>query len=169
MIVLRMVRELMLIGTNSETAKENVMRCLLPSVLFMVFISGCAESGSYSSSSEAGSTFATSPPSIPDFVTDEPAHQNANNTPDVISEAPAKELFGVVDSATDERTKVSTDSVAYPENMEVERLVVLASGLQQKGEFAKALALVNRALQLDPNSPSASSMKANLEDLIRKI
>lgn len=145
------------------------MRCLLPTVLLMVCISGCTESGSYSSSSEAGSTFATSPPSIPDFVTDEPAPQIVTNTPEVFSEAPAKELIGVVDPATDERTKVSTDSVAYPENTEVERLVVLAGGLQQKGEFVKALALVNRALQLDPNSPSASSMKADLEDLIRKI
>ncbi len=145
------------------------MRLRLLSVLLAVCISGCAESGSYSSSSEAGSTFATSPSSIPDFVTDEPAPQIVNNPPEVISEAPAKELIGVVDPATDERTKVSTDSVAYPENTEVERLVVLAGGLQQKGEFAKALALVNRALQLDPNSPSASSMKVDLEDLIRKI
>ena len=145
------------------------MRYPMLAAFLTVCISGCAENGSYSGSSEAGSTFANSPPSIPEFVTDEPAQQIANNTPEVISEAPTKEPFGIVDPAPGERAKVSTDSVAYPENIEVERLVVLAGELQQKGEFAKALALVIRALQLDPNSPSASSMKANLEDLIRKI
>ena len=163
----RKVREF--IEADRQVAIGNVMRCLLSSVLLIVWISGCADDGSYSGSSEAGSTFATSPPSIPELVTDDPVVQSFANTHETISEAPTKELIGIVDPAPDERGKVSTDSVTYPENIEVERLVVLANELQQKGEFAKALALVNRALQLDSNSPSASSMKANLEDLIRKI
>ena len=145
------------------------MRRLLPSVLLVVCLCGCAENGSYSGSSEAGSTFATSPPSIPEFVSDEPAQQIIANAPEGISEAPTKDLFGVVDPTPDELTKVPANSVAYPENNEVERLVVLAGEFQRKGEFVKALALANRALQLDPNSPSASLMKTNLEDLIRKI
>ena len=145
------------------------MRCLLPSVVLVICMTGCADEGSFSRSSEAGSTFAASPPSIPDFVTDDPAPQNFANTPEINSVAPTKELIGVINPASDEAAKVSTDSVAYPESIEVDRLVVLANETQQKGEFAKALVLVNRALQLDPNSPSASSMKVNLEDLMRKI
>ena len=144
------------------------MRCFIASVLLVICISGCAENGSYSSSSEAGSTFAVAPVSVPEFVTDEPATQIADNIPEATSVVPTKKPIGVSDPASDENAKASTTPVEYPENKEVERLIILAGELQQKGQFEKALALVNRALQLDPTSPSASSLKASLEDLLRK-
>ncbi len=144
------------------------MRCLIASVLLAICISGCAKNGSYSSSSEAGSTFAVAPVSVPDLVTDEPAPQIVANIPETISDLPTKEPIGVSDPTADESVKASATPVGYPEDKEVERLIVLAGDFQQKGQFEKALALVNRALQLDPTSPSASSLKVSLEDLLRK-
>ena len=47
--------------------------------------------------------------------------------------------------------------------------MLLAKEQEAKGLFESALDLVNQALQLDPNSPSATSMKSHLENILSKI
>ena len=68
-----------------------------------------------------------------------------------------------------DRSGESTKPATYPEKTEVERLLVRAGEHQQLGEFEKALTIVKEALQADPNSPSATAMRTNLEDILRKI
>jgi hypothetical protein len=60
-------------------------------------------------------------------------------------------------------------AISYPENVEVERLLFRARGLEQKHEYLGALALVNAALGVDPNSPSAATMRGRLEEIIKRI
>lgn len=68
-----------------------------------------------------------------------------------------------------EKPTESTKPTTYPEKTEVERLLVRAGEFQQQGEFEKALTLVKEALQVDPNSPSATVLRTSLEDIMRKI
>ena len=68
-----------------------------------------------------------------------------------------------------EQSPESIKPVNYPEKTEVERLLARAGEHQQQGEFDKALTIVKEALQVDPNSTSATAMRTNLEDILRKI
>ena len=71
-------------------------------------------------------------------------------------------------SSASEHSVESTKPITYPEKTEVDRLLVRAGEHQQQGEFDKALTLVKEALQVDPNSPSATAMRTTLEDILRK-
>ena len=62
-----------------------------------------------------------------------------------------------------------TTATLYPEKTEVERLLHLAKEQEAKGLFESALDLANQALQLDPNSPTATSRKSQLEKIITRI
>ena len=71
-------------------------------------------------------------------------------------------------SSAPEHSVESTKPITYPEKTEVDRLLVRAGEHQQQGEFDKALTLVKEAIQVDPNSPSATAMRTTLEDILRK-
>ena len=60
-------------------------------------------------------------------------------------------------------------AASYPESPEVRKLLFRAGELEGKAEFHGALALVDEALQLDPQSPAASAMKVRLERIIRRV
>ena len=66
-------------------------------------------------------------------------------------------------------SSVPTTATSYPEKTKVERLLQLAREQEAKGLFEGALDLVNQALQLDPNSPSATSRKSHLEKITTRI
>ena len=57
----------------------------------------------------------------------------------------------------------------YPEKADVERLLHRAREQEKNGQFHSALDLVNQALQVDANSPSATTMEGHLEAIITKI
>src|SRR5262245_14641023 len=73
--------------------------------------------------------------------------------------------------AATQTTPSTTPIVAtgYPEKTDVERLLIRARELEQKGQFESAFALVNQALELDANSPSATALKSHLEEIIKRI
>jgi hypothetical protein len=92
---------------------------------------------------------------------------NKNPVQQTASEnAPATKPFGPEITYTVETT---LPTIVYPEKTDVERLLITASELELKGNFADALETANRALVLDPNSPRAAATKQRLEDRLRRI
>jgi hypothetical protein len=91
------------------------------------------------------------------------------------SRSPQSVNVQVIQSSTDSGiTTVAPPSQpdavrVYSEKTEVERLLYRASELRQKGQFESALAHVDQALGIDPNSPSAAAMKIQLEEIIKRI
>ena len=71
--------------------------------------------------------------------------------------------------APTEQSGESTKSTTYPEKIDVDRLLVRAGEQQQQGKFEQALTLVKEALQVVPDSPSATAMRTSLEVIMRKI
>ena len=63
----------------------------------------------------------------------------------------------------------SAIGTAYPEKVDVERLLHQARELEGKGKFETALSVVNQALQSDANSPAATTMRSHLEEIIKRI
>jgi hypothetical protein len=69
----------------------------------------------------------------------------------------------------DSHSTPSTVATPYQEKTDVERLLYRARELQDKGQFQSALGLVDQALQIDENSPSATAMRIRLEEIIKRI
>jgi len=71
-------------------------------------------------------------------------------------------------SAKPAESTQSSQPAAYPEKVEVERLLYRARELEQSGQFTNALAIVNQALQIDARSPSATTLRNHLEEIIKR-
>lgn len=88
--------------------------------------------------------------------------------PDATDAHVARPVTDLSGSPTSDTTSPQSAS-AYPEKAEVEALLYRARELQGKKQFDSALALVEKALQADPYSPSAKAMKQRLEEIMKRI
>src|SRR6185437_16313419 len=63
----------------------------------------------------------------------------------------------------------AADGFIYPEKADVVALLFRARELRQKFQFHGALDLVSKALELDPQSPSALSMQHEIVETMKRI
>ncbi len=68
-----------------------------------------------------------------------------------------------------ERAPGNTPLETYPERAEVRRLLHRAAALVTDGSYESALEVVHQALRFDPRSPSALHLKAEIEELLRRL
>lgn len=91
-----------------------------------------------------------------------------SNRPDATNEHVAQPVANLSGSPTSDTTSPQSGS-AYPEKAEVDALLYRAREMQGKKQFESALALVEKALEIDPHSPSAKAMKERLEEIMKRI
>jgi len=63
----------------------------------------------------------------------------------------------------------AVDALDYPEKADVVAILFRTRELRKKSQFYGALNLVAKALEIDPESPSALSMQRELAEIVKKI
>ncbi len=83
-----------------------------------------------------------------------------------ISDLPSDVAQDAAVNSTDETAVTESNLEAYPEKPEVTRLMHRANIEFGAGRFIEALAIVEKALQVDPTSVGATELKNRINDIL---